>query len=61
MQFPQVGFHAVGDPESPGEDVSLGVHCRFFFGDLAVAHPLFGQAVIGCDLHKLAFGEQVGP
>jgi len=60
LQFPHVGFDVSGNAEGAGEDVALRMHRRFLFGDLAVPHPLLGQAVIGRHLHDSIFGKEVG-
>ncbi len=61
LELPHVGVHLGGDPERPGQDVPLRVDRGLLLGHLALAHPLFGQAVIVGDLGQAAAGEHVGP
>ena len=61
LELPHVGLHLGRYPEGPGEDVALGMDRRLLLRHLTVAHPLFGQAVVGGDLGHLALGEDVGP
>ena len=51
---------SVETPSARVEDVPLRMHRCFLFGHLAVAHALFGQAVVGRDLHHAVVREEVG-